>query len=62
MNLLRRTEELILLTILQLGETAYGVPIRRRLIETTGESFSFASVYVPLDRLAERGYGGVSTG
>lgn len=56
MNLLRRTEELILLTILQLGETAYGVTIRRRLIETTGASFSFASVYVPLDRLAEQGY------
>ena len=56
MTLLRRTEELILLTILQLHENAYGVTIRRHLMEIAGEHFSFASVYAPLDRLAERGY------
>lgn len=56
MTLLRRTEELILLAVLQLHENAYGVTIRRHLMEITGEHFSFASVYVPLDRLADRGY------
>ena len=56
MTLLRRTEELILLAILQLHENAYGVTIRRHLMEITGEHFSFASVYAPLDRLTQRGY------
>ena len=56
MTLLRRTEELILLAVLQLHENAYGVTIRRHLMEVTGEHFSFASVYVPLDRLAAQGY------
>ena len=56
MALLRRTEELILLAILQLYENAYGVTIRRHLIEITGEHFSFASVYAPLDRLTQQGY------
>ncbi len=56
MTLLRRTEELTLLAILQLHENAYGVTIRRHLMEIAGEHFSFASVYVPLDRLAQRGY------
>ena len=56
MTLLRRTEELILLAVLQLHENAYGVTIRRHLMEITDEHFSFASVYVPLDRLTERGF------
>ena len=56
MTLLRRTEELILLAILQLRENAYGVTIRRHLMEITGEHLSFASVYAPLDRLTEKGY------
>jgi len=56
MTLLRRTEELLLLAILQLRDNAYGVTLRRHLMEITGEHFSFASVYVPLDRLTEQGY------
>ncbi len=56
MPLLRRTEELILLAILQLRANAFGVTIRRHLMEISVEHFSFASVYAPLDRLTEQGY------
>jgi DNA-binding PadR family transcriptional regulator len=55
MPLLLRSEEMILLAVWKLQPDAYGVTIRRYLIEVTGQSWSMASVYVPLDRLADRG-------
>ena len=55
MTLLRRTDELILLAILHLEDNAYGVTIRRHLMTVTGEHFSFASIYGPLDRLVKIG-------
>jgi DNA-binding PadR family transcriptional regulator len=51
-----RSEELVLLAVLQLGDNAYGVSIRRYLMEQTGQKFSFASVYEPLDRLTAQGF------
>jgi DNA-binding PadR family transcriptional regulator len=49
-------ELMILLAVLRLGETAYGVPIAREL-ETTGgrRVVALAAVYAALDRLEERG-------
>jgi PadR family transcriptional regulator len=55
-KLLLRSEELVLLATLHLGDNAYGVTIRRYLIETTGQQFSFAAVYDPLDRLTSQGF------
>jgi PadR family transcriptional regulator PadR len=62
MKILSRPEELILLTILQLKDTAYGVTIRNRLIEATGTDWTIGAVYVPLNRLTEAGYLDTSIG
>ncbi|MBN1271043.1 MAG: PadR family transcriptional regulator [Candidatus Aminicenantes bacterium] len=56
MKLLSRSEELVLLAVLTLKEHAYCVPIRKKLKETTGKSWSFGSIYDPLDRLVHRGF------
>lgn len=56
MKILSRAEELVLLAVGQLQENAYGVAIRRHIIECTGEDWSIGAIYVPLDRLAELGY------
>lgn len=55
MNLLTRTEELILLAIWKLSENAYCVPIQQMITNITGEELSLGSIYMPLDRLVKRG-------
>lgn len=52
--MLLRSEELVLLAVWQLGDNAYGVTIRRYLMDVTGQHFSFASIYDPLDRLSDK--------
>jgi len=56
MNLISRAEELILLAILGLGRDAYGIAILEFLQEKTGNAWSFAQIYDPLDKLARKGY------
>ena len=56
MKLLSRAEEIILLTILKLKEDAYGVAIRDHLKKETGTEWSFGSIYMPLNRLTNKGY------
>ncbi len=56
MNLMSRAEELILLAILSLGDYAYGISILEFLQEKTGNVWSFAQIYDPLDRLTRKGY------
>jgi len=56
MNLISRAEELILLSILSLGDNAYGISILEFLQEKTGNAWSFAQIYDPLDRLTRKGY------
>lgn len=56
MEILSKTEELILLAVWKLKDNAYGVPIRDYLIEITGKKFSIGGVYVPLDRLVRKEY------
>jgi PadR family transcriptional regulator, regulatory protein PadR len=56
MNLISRAEELILLAILGLGEDAYGISILEFLQDKTGNVWSFAQIYDPLDRLSRKGY------
>lgn len=52
---LSRNEELILLAVWRLQQDAYGAAIHGHLIEVTGEKWSIAGVYNPLNRLARAG-------
>ena len=56
MKLLSRQEEVVLLAIWQLKGNAYGVTIREYISKVTGKYWSIGSIYVPLDKLAERGH------
>ena len=56
MNLISRAEELILLAILSLGDNAYGISILEFLHAKTGNIWSFAQIYDPLDKLTRKGY------
>jgi len=55
MNLLSRTEELILLAVWQLQAEAYGASVLEHLTTETGVEWSIGVVYQTLDRLASRG-------
>jgi DNA-binding PadR family transcriptional regulator len=55
MNLLSRTEELLLLAVWRLQDEAYGAAIRNHLTDITDEDWSIGSVYGTLDRLARQG-------
>jgi DNA-binding PadR family transcriptional regulator len=48
-------EEILLLTVHQLGAEAYGVSIKSKVEETLEKYVSVGAIYVPLDRLAKRG-------
>lgn len=48
-------EELVLLTLIRLGDRAYGVNIRETVEEQIGRSVSIAGVYNALDRLEKGG-------
>lgn len=54
MDMLSRTEELLLLAVWKLQEDAYGAGIRDYLVERTDEDFSIGVVYSTLDRLARK--------
>ena len=56
MNLISRAEEMILLAILSLEDNAYGISILELLQEKTGNVWSFAQIYDPLDKLTRKGY------
>ena len=53
---LREFEQLVLLSVLRLGEEAYGGRIREDLEETAHRSVSIATIYVALSRLERRGF------
>ena len=54
--MLSKLEELVLLTVLKLGENAYGITIYKYMKKITGKKLSVGSVYFPLERLAKKGY------
>ena len=56
MKFLSRAEEMGLLTIWKITDGAYGVNIREHLSQMTGRYWSIGSVYVPLDRLENKGF------
>jgi len=47
-------EELILIAVLVLGDTAYGVSIRDLLEQETGRVVSFGAIYTTLERLQNK--------
>ena len=49
-------EELVLLSVLRLGEDAHGGGVRQQLVENANRSVSVSTVYVTLMRLEEKGY------
>ena len=51
MKLLTRTEEMILLAVIHLGDNAYGVTVRNYLRDIARQNLSIGGVYIPLDRL-----------
>jgi DNA-binding PadR family transcriptional regulator len=54
-NYLGEFELLVMLTVIRLGEGAYGVPIAREIEEQTGREVAFGTVYATLERLQEKG-------
>ena len=55
MKLLSRVEEIILLTVLELGDNAYGITIRDRIEKLTRRKIAIGAIYVPLNRLDKNG-------
>ena len=55
-NYLTRKEELILLAVHKLGESACLVRVREILNMSTGREWTMGNVYVPLDRMTKLGY------
>jgi DNA-binding PadR family transcriptional regulator len=47
-------ELMILLALIRLGDDAYGVPISKELLQTTGREVALGSVYAALDRLQQK--------
>lgn len=56
MKLLSRQEEIVLLSIWKLQDNAYGVTVREYISKITGKYWSIGAIYVPLDKLSERGF------
>ena len=61
-NYLGEFELLVMLTVLRLGDEAYGVPISRVIEEETGRNVAFGTVYATLDRLQKKGFVASSLG
>ena len=48
-------EQIVLLTLVRLGDDAYGASIRREIQECTGRSLTPGTIYPTLDRLERKG-------
>jgi len=55
MRFLSSHDEIFLLAIINLGDNAYGVTIRREVSRATGEEWSIGAIYDPLYRLESKG-------
>lgn len=49
-------ELIVILAVLRLSDSAYGVSIRQEIAERTGRDVSIGAVYATLDRLESKGY------
>jgi len=48
-------EQLVVLALLRLGRTAYGMTVRRELEEVADRRVSLGAIYATLDRLEDKG-------
>lgn len=55
-------EQLLLVALLRLRSDAYGVTIRREIVERTGRDIAIGAVYTTLDRLERKGFVSSSLG
>ena len=55
-RLLGGFENLLLLVILRLGDRAYGVAIRRELLDQAEKDIAIGAIYTGLDRLQQKGF------
>ena len=55
-NYLGEFELLVMLTVIRLGEGAYGVPIAGEIEQQTGRGVAFGTVYSTLERLQKKGF------
>ena len=55
-NYLGEFELLVMLTVIRLGDDAYGVPITREIEQQTGRDVAFGTVYATLERLQRKGF------
>lgn len=55
MNNLTKNEEIVLLSILRLEESAYGVSIKNQIRELTGDDWNYGLLYATLDQLVKKG-------
>jgi DNA-binding PadR family transcriptional regulator len=49
-------ELVVMLTVMRLGESAYGVPIANEIEQQTGRDVAFGTVYSTLERLQKKGF------
>jgi len=56
MELLTRLEEAILISVLKLGNEAYGVPINREVSNIFGKKYTLGGLYFALDQLVRKEY------
>jgi PadR family transcriptional regulator len=54
-ELLGEFEHLVLLAVLRLSDSAYGMSVRREIADRTGRDVSIGAVYATLDRLSTKG-------
>jgi DNA-binding PadR family transcriptional regulator len=51
-----KAEEMVLVTILRLGDKAYGVSIRRQIRKDTGKDYTYGTLYGLLRQMDQKGY------
>ena len=56
MTHLTMNEQIYMIAIWHLGENAYGVKIREKVIDMTGKSMVFGTLYNNLNQLVKKGY------
>ncbi len=62
MGILTLNEAILLLAIWRLGEDAYGVTIREKVVETTGKTVVYGTLYNSLDKLVKKGFVAIEKG
>jgi len=54
MNNLTKNEEIILLSILRIEDSAYGVSIKNKIEELTGNDWNYGLLYATLDQMVKK--------